>query len=976
MHRDISRRNPLLLQNALPTGDGTAREKKVRNDHEKRLLSVLLTLCMVLCLVPATAFAATQSVDSWSGLQDLMNSTNDLSVTLSSDISWGGSSLTVPAGKTVTLDLNGKAIDAQSNGTAIVVNGTLTIKNSGDDLAGPIGNGAGPITGNIKNGKADDKEAGGILVAGGGKLVMNSGWLTNCGDNSVKSTAAGGIYVSQNAEFEMNGGIITSCTGRDILCAAGVVNYGTFTMSGNATISGSKTTTGGDGVAICNVGTLNANGGTVQTGQSCTNNATIQNTGGSATVFYCNVLNTGFGTIKGGTYSYPVENAGTIAGGTFNGTVSNTRIVTGGTFNGATTGIYTVTFDSGVSSQIRANCPATAPDAPNREGYTFDGWFKDGTSYDFTENVTENISLTANWTAKSYTVRFDTNGGSTVQAQNVAYGGKAQEPAVPTKPGCTFAGWHLNGEAYNFTSPVTEDLTITAQWTVNRYTISFNTDGGSEVAPITQDYGTAVTAPADPTREGYTFTSWDKAIPATMPAENLTITAQWTANRYTISFNTDGGSEVAPITQDYGTAIAAPADPTREGYTFMGWNPAIPATMPAENLTITAQWTVNRYTITYDTDGGSDIGHITQDYGTAVTAPAVPTKPGYTFMGWDKEIPATMPAENLTITAQWTANRYTISFNTDGGSAVAPITQDYGTAVAAPADPTREGYTFTGWDKAIPATMPAENLTVTAQWTVNRYTITFDTDGGSEVAPITQDYGTAITAPANPTNNGYTFIGWEPELPATMPAKVMTVTAQWTLDRYTISYNLNNGTATGNPDSYTVESDAITLNTPTRPGYTFTGWSGTGLTGENNLTVTIEKGSTGNRSYTAHWRYNTGGGSGYSYYTIEATAGAGGSISPSGNVSVREGGDQTFTITPDKGYAVSTVKIDGKSIGAVKSYTFENVSRTHTIEVIFVKGTASASTGDSSNLPLWSALLLASTITLAGAVHYKRKRAR
>ena len=121
---------------------------------------------------------------------------------------------------------------------------------------------------------------------------------------------------------------------------------------------------------------------------------------------------------------------------------------------------------------------------------------------------------------------------------------------------------------------------------------------------------------------------------------------------------------------------------------------------------------------------------------------------------------------------------------------------------------------------------------------------------------------------------------------------------------------------------------------------------------------------------------SSGGGWYDSYYTIKATAGAGGSISPSGNVSVREGRDQTFTITPDKGYAVANVKIDGKSIGAVKSYTFENVSRTHTIEVIFVKGTASANTGDSSNLPLWSALLLASTLALAGAVHLKRKRAR
>ena len=260
---------------------------------KKRILSILIALCMVVCLVPTTVFAATQTADSWSGLQSLMNGTGDLSVTLSNDISWGGSSLTVPTGKTVTLDLNGKAIDAQSNGTVIAVNGTLTIKNSGADLAGPIGVGAGPITGNIKNGKASDKEAGGILVASGGKLVMNSGWLTNCVDGSGKTSAAGGIYVSKNAVFEMTGGIITGCVGSDLLCAAGVVNYGTFTMSGNATISGSKTGYNSDGVAICNAGIFDANGGTVQTGQKCVNYATVQNTEKSATVFYCNVLNTG-----------------------------------------------------------------------------------------------------------------------------------------------------------------------------------------------------------------------------------------------------------------------------------------------------------------------------------------------------------------------------------------------------------------------------------------------------------------------------------------------------------------------------------------------------------------------------------------------------------------------------------------------------------------------------------------------------------
>ena len=156
------------------------------------------------------------------------------------------------------------------------------------------------------------------------------------------------------------------------------------------------------------------------------------------------------------------------------------------------------------------------------------------------------------------------------------------------------------------------------------------------------------------------------------------------------------------------------------------------------------------------------------------------------------------------------------------------------------------------------------------------------------------------------------------------------------------------------------DSTRIEANTTYRWRFTPTGANYATLTGKIEL----------------YHESSSGGGGWYdSYYTIEATAGTGGSISPSGNISVREGADQTFTITPDKGYAVANVKIDGESIGAVKSYTFENVSKAHTIEVIFVKGTASASTGDSSNLLLWSALLLASTLTLAGAVHYKRKRA-
>ena len=129
-----------------------------------------------------------------------------------------------------------------------------------------------------------------------------------------------------------------------------------------------------------------------------------------------------------------------------------------------------------------------------------------------------------------------------------------------------------------------------AKWIANTYTVTFDTAGGTEIAPITQGYGTAITAPAAPTREGYTFIGWDTEIPTTMPAENMTVTAQWKINKYTITFDTAGGTEIAPITQDYGTQIASPAAPTREGYNFVGWDKSIPATMPAENITITAQW--------------------------------------------------------------------------------------------------------------------------------------------------------------------------------------------------------------------------------------------------------------------------------------------------------------------------------------------------------------------------------------------------
>ena len=400
--------------------------------------------------------------------------------------------------------------------------------------------------------------------------------------------------------------------------------------------------------------------------------------------------------------------------------------------------------------------------------------------------------------------------------------------ALFTRAGYTQVGWSTvdGGEkVYGFEDVYTknEALTLYPVWNTNKYTITFDTNGGSEIAPITQDYGTQIAAPANPTRKGYTFKGWDKEIPETMPAENITVKAQWEINQYTITFDTNGGSEIAPITQDYGTKITAPDNPTRKGYTFKGWDKEIPETMPAENITVKAQWKINQYTITFDTNGGSEITPITQDYGTKITVPDNPTRKGYTFKGWDKEIPEAMPAENITVKAQWEINQYTITFDTNGGSEIAPITQDYGTEITAPDKPTRKGYTFKGWDKEIPETMPAENMTVKAQWKINQYTITFDTNGGSEIAPITQDYGTEITAPDNPTRKGYTFKGWDKEIPKTMPAENMTVKAQWEINQYTITFDTNGGSEIA-PITQDYGTEITAPDNPTRKGYTFKGW--------------------------------------------------------------------------------------------------------------------------------------------------------
>ena len=247
---------------------------------------------------------------------------------------------------------------------------------------------------------------------------------------------------------------------------------------------------------------------------------------------------------------------------------------------------------------------APASDGLTRPGGDTDNYFMwldgNGNSYEPGGSVPADVTeLTVQWTAPTYAVTLNTNGG-TINSGNVTgytYGVGATLPAADdmTYTGHTFKGWYDNENLTG--SPVTAiggaetgNKEYWAKWEINQYTITFDTNGGSEIAPITQDYGTEITAPDNPTRKGYTFKGWDKEIPETMPAGNITVKAQWEINQYTITFDTNGGSEIAPITQDYGTEITAPDNPTRKGYTFKGWDKEIPETMPAENITITARW--------------------------------------------------------------------------------------------------------------------------------------------------------------------------------------------------------------------------------------------------------------------------------------------------------------------------------------------------------------------------------------------------
>ena len=243
---------------------------------------------------------------------------------------------------------------------------------------------------------------------------------------------------------------------------------------------------------------------------------------------------------------------------------------------------------------------------------------------------------------------------------------------------------------------------------------------------------------------------------------------------FTLLYKVDG-VDYKSYQVEYGASITAEPAPTKEGYTFSGWS-EIPETMPAHDVTVTGTFSINSYKLTYTVDGEV---YKTYDleYGATITPEAEPTKEGYNFSGWST-IPTTMPAYDVTITGSFTKGAYKLTYMLDG-VVYKTISYDYGDAITPEPAPTKEGYTFSGWSE-IPETMPAHDVTVTGTFSINKYKLTYIVDG-VEYKSYDIEYGATITPEVEPTKEGYTFSGWS-EIPATMPAHDVTVTGTFTLD--------------------------------------------------------------------------------------------------------------------------------------------------------------------------------------------------
>lgn len=493
---------------------------------------------------------------------------NDLSDALNSDAAvirlTGDIEITafMAVSRPVTIDLNGhllKTTSGVSNLIHVTQNGELTLIDSNPNAVHKFDKSnalwkladettaeeniievkGGAITGGTGTGEAGNTCGGGIYVRKGGTLLMRGGNIVGC-----TARQGGGIYVEDGGRFEMSAGTITGCVAQtannDDTRGGGLCNFGTTILSGTAAIRdcrailSGESTNKNEGGGICSVRNLTIRDNVTVSGCTASEESDAMSIGGGD-------ANNSPTEIIGGTFDGSVTNGGTISGGAFTGPVWNNGIISGGQFTGSVVNRGTITngtFDGEVTNESGRSFGVIS-------GGTFNG--KVTNKNDISDSPEETPAKISGGTFNgevigAYTVAFLSDGENTAPPQ-IRANAPAARPADPTKEGHTFIGWYNGESEWNFETPVTEKLTLTAKWQINRYTITFDTAGGSEVAPITQDYGTTITAPANPTKTGYTFAGWDKTIPTTMPAGDMTITARWTENRVIVIIRPDDSKD-------------------------------------------------------------------------------------------------------------------------------------------------------------------------------------------------------------------------------------------------------------------------------------------------------------------------------------------------------------------------------------------------------------------------------------------------
>ena len=449
---------------------------------------------------------------------------------------------------------------------------------------------------------------------------------------------------------------------------------------------------------------------------------------------------------------------------------------------------YVVKFDSDGGSSISSitvskNTPVSEPTSPNKDGYEFSYWQLDGKKYDFTSNVTNNILLKAKWKKSTseevyYTVTFDTKGGTEIEPQSIKSGKLASKPTNPTKENYIFSNWYDGDSKFDFNTKIKKDYTLIAKY-IRIYTVSFDSDGGTEVEPQSIKSGKLASKPTNPKKSGYYFDGWyvgsTKFDFNTTIKKDYILKARWIP-KYTVTFDTNGGSSISPKTVREGKTVSEPS-PTKSGYIVDYWtldgNKYDFNTKVTNDITLKAVW-IKGYTVTFDSNGGTDVASQKVKSGSKATKPSDPTKKNYVFKEWqlngEKYDFNTKVTKNITLKAAWTASTYKVYFKVEDETYEKRDVCANCKLGDLPDEPEKDGYTFDGWfdddgKQYFSSTKINKKTYLYAEfteedYTPTKYTISFDSNGGSSVSNQVVSSGGKVTKPSDPTRSTYYFRYW------------------------------------------------------------------------------------------------------------------------------------------------------------------------------------------------------------------------